>query len=116
MRVYNMKTILRYFIILNLLFCLVISYAQANQVDVITIDGSVDRSTARKTVGNAITLQGNYDPAEMIETNGKTVESVQATAREMLEALGPQRLIANLGEGLGGLHDEVAGFLDPEVT
>ena len=37
-----MKTILRSFIILNLLFCLVISYAQANQVDVITIDGVID--------------------------------------------------------------------------
>ena len=42
MRIYNMKTILRSFIILNLLFCLVISYAQANQVDVITIDGVID--------------------------------------------------------------------------
>jgi membrane-bound serine protease (ClpP class) len=42
MRIYNMKTILRSFTILNLLFCLVISYAQANQVDVITIDGVID--------------------------------------------------------------------------
>lgn len=42
MRVYNMKTILRFFIILNLLFCLITSYAQANQVDVITIDGIID--------------------------------------------------------------------------
>ena len=70
--------------------------------DVVTIDGSVDRSTARAVIGENVPLQGNYDPAEMIEANGKTAESVRSTAKEMLEALGPQRLIANLGEGLGG--------------
>lgn len=70
--------------------------------DVITIDGSVDRSTARTAFGSDITLQGNYDPAELIEANGKTVESVRATAKVMLQELGPLRLIANLGEGLGG--------------
>jgi uroporphyrinogen decarboxylase len=70
--------------------------------DVITLDGSVDRSTARTTLGSDITLQGNYDPAELIEANGKTVESVRATAKAMLQELGPLRLIANLGEGLGG--------------
>lgn len=70
--------------------------------DVITIDGSVERSTARAIVGPNITLQGNYDPAELIESNGKTVETVRKTARAMLEELGPARLIANLGEGLGG--------------
>jgi len=70
--------------------------------DVITIDGSVDRSTARQVVGDKVSLQGNYDPAELIEENGKTVESVRTTAKQLLEELGPQRLIANLGEGLGG--------------
>ena len=70
--------------------------------DVVTIDGSVDRATARNVVGGRTGLQGNYDPAELIAENGKTVETVQQTAKELLEALGPQRLIANLGEGLGG--------------
>lgn len=70
--------------------------------DVITIDGSVDRNTARSIVGNKVSLQGNYDPAELIESNGKTAESVQSSAKQMLEELGPERLIANLGEGLGG--------------
>lgn len=70
--------------------------------DVVTIDGGVDRSTARDVVGGRTGLQGNYDPAELIEANGKTVETVRSTVRELLESLGPQRLIANLGEGLGG--------------
>jgi uroporphyrinogen decarboxylase len=70
--------------------------------DVITMDGSVDRTTARASVGPNVSLQGNYDPAELISDNGKTVETVQATARQLLRELGPQRLIANLGEGLGG--------------
>jgi len=70
--------------------------------DVITIDGSVPRSEARSIVGESKSLQGNYDPAELIESNGKTVESVKETARVLLEELGPNRLIANLGEGLGG--------------
>jgi len=47
-------------------------------------------------------LQGNYDPRELIEDGMKTSETVRQTARDLLEELGPQRLIANLGEGLGG--------------
>jgi uroporphyrinogen decarboxylase len=82
---------------------------------VVTIDGTVDRSTVRSIVGDAVTLQGNYDPAElvMVDTN-KTVDTVQATAKIMLEELGPQRLIANLGEGLGGKEspDLVKAFVD----
>jgi uroporphyrinogen decarboxylase len=74
---------------------------------VITIDGSVDRSTARATVGQNITLQGNYDPAELIEANGKTTDTVRSTARILLQDLGPQRLIANLGEGLGGKESPI---------
>ena len=82
--------------------------------DVVTIDGSVDRSTARDVVGGRTGLQGNYDPAELIEANGKTVETVKQTAKELLEALGPQRLIANLGEGLGGKEstDLVHAFVE----
>ena len=70
--------------------------------DVITIDGSVERSTARQVIGDNVSLQGNYDPRELIADGTKTPETVRQTAKEMLEALGPQKLIANLGEGLGG--------------
>ncbi|KAL7579758.1 hypothetical protein ACA910_021897 [Epithemia clementina (nom. ined.)] len=74
--------------------------------NVVTIDGSTDRATARQAVqtdgSSRVTLQGNYDPAELIEANGKTVQTVRMTAKQLLMELGPQQLIANLGEGLGG--------------
>ena len=70
--------------------------------DIVTMDGDVDRSAARAIVNSRCGLQGNYDPRELIEENGKTPETVQETAKALLEELGPQRLIANLGEGLGG--------------
>ena len=86
------------------------------EYDVVTIDGSVDRSTARSVVGEKVALQGNYDPANLIEDEEgtKTPETVRATAKEMLEALGPQKLIANLGEGLGG--KESTKLVDAFVT
>lgn len=86
------------------------------EFDVITIDGTVDRSTARSMVGENVALQGNYDPRELIEDEEgtKTPKTVRQTAREMLEALGPQKLIANLGEGLGGMESPklVKAFVD----
>ncbi len=70
--------------------------------DVVTMDGDVDRSTAREIAGDRVGLQGNYDPRELIEENGKTPETVRESAKKYLDDFGPQRLIANLGEGLGG--------------
>lgn len=86
----------------------------SNLYDVCTIDGDVDRSTARAVVGDRVTLQGNYDPRELIEDGTKTPETVRQTVKEMLEALGPQKLIANLGEGLGGKESTtlVQAFVD----
>ena len=84
--------------------------------DIVTIDGSVDRAEARGVVSGRAGLQGNYDPRELIEDDEgtKTPETVRDTARAMLEALGPQRLIANLGEGLGGKESPalVKAFVD----
>jgi uroporphyrinogen decarboxylase len=89
--------------------------------DVVTLDGEVDRQTARQVVNsdvNKVSLQGNYDPRELIEhaegSSVKTVDTVRQTARQMLQELGPQRLIANLGEGLGGKEScaLVQAFID----
>jgi uroporphyrinogen decarboxylase len=89
--------------------------------DVVTLDGEVNRNTARQVVNsdvNKVSLQGNYDPRELIEnakgSTTKTVDTVRQTARQMLQELGPQRLIANLGEGLSGKEscDLVQAFVD----
>jgi uroporphyrinogen decarboxylase len=100
------------------------SFANADlsklEFDVITIDGSVDRNSARGIVGDNVVLQGNYDPQELIEDDNddegkrKTPETVRQTAKEMLTVLGPQKLIANLGEGLGGKESPrlVKAFVD----
>ena len=86
------------------------------EYDVITIDGGVKRSTARGVVGERAGLQGNYDPKELVENEEgtKTPETVRETVRDMLDELGPQRLIANLGEGLGGKESTtlVKAFVD----
>ena len=94
------------------------SYANADMAklgfDVVTMDGDVDRKTARSVVGENTSLQGNYDPRNLIPGEGKSVETVRQTARELLDDLGPQRLIANLGEGLGGKESPelVKAFVD----
>ena len=82
--------------------------------DVVTIDGSVSRDTARDAVDGRVCLQGNYDPRELIEDGHHTVETVRQSARQLLLELGPQRLIANLGEGLGGKESPtlVKAFVD----
>lgn len=87
-----------------------------NCFDVITFDGSLPRDQIRQIIaGKDITIQGNYDPAELVDDgNKKTIESVQDTAKQYLYDLGPQRLIANLGEGLGGKESPILvnAFID----
>ena len=96
-------------------FC---SYANADLAklgyDVVTMDGDVDRKTARAICGDNVSLQGNYDPVNLVPGEGKNESTVKETAKEMLKELGPQRLIANLGEGLGGKEstDLVKIFVD----
>jgi len=84
--------------------------------DVVTLDGEVPRETARVVVGNRVSLQGNYNPCELIpdKEGTKTPETVRQTVIDMLVAFGPQKLIANLGEGLGGKESTelVKAFVD----
>ena len=69
--------------------------------DVITIDGTVSRKDARPdTQGRSI--QGNFDPHYLVPGPHTSKEVVREEVRKMLEELGTQRYIANLGEGLGG--------------
>mmetsp|Transcript_9003 Transcript_9003/g.13926 ORF Transcript_9003/g.13926 Transcript_9003/m.13926 type:complete len:316 (-) Transcript_9003:94-1041(-) len=73
--------------------------------NVVTMDGDVTRTTERT---GDVSVQGNYDPKELIlrkkddDTSLNSAATVRASVKQMLTDLGPQRLIANLGEGLGG--------------
>ena len=60
-------------------------------------------------------VQGNFDVALLRGGEGaRTVAEVSDAVKEMLVALGPQALIANLGEGLTGKEDPelVEAFVD----
>lgn len=51
---------------------------------------------ARTLTNNSITLQGNYDPARLLQSPARIRRDVQ----QMIAAFGPQRYIANLGHGI----------------
>ncbi|KAG5190369.1 Uroporphyrinogen decarboxylase chloroplast precursor [Tribonema minus] len=80
--------------------------------DVVTLDLSAERVALKAALerdagsGRPSTLQGNLSPALLVPREGATVEEQKAeitsAAAALLRDIGPQRLIANLGEGLGG--------------
>jgi uroporphyrinogen decarboxylase len=92
--------------------------------DVVTLDLSAGRAETRASLAAAAaaaglsrpaTLQGNWDPALLLPPSAPEAgDVITAAVREGLTQLGPQRLIANLGAGLGGKEDpaRVARFVD----
>jgi len=77
--------------------------------DCITLDTVMDRTYARNTLAEAAggkekmsSVQGNFDPTLLIDGS---FEDIEKEAKKMLEDFGPQKLIANLGAGLGGKED-----------
>jgi uroporphyrinogen decarboxylase len=62
----------------------------------IGIDWCVDPSMARSLTNNSITLQGNFDPAWLLAP----IPQIKQRAKEMIDAFGTQRYIANLGHGI----------------
>lgn len=82
---------------------------QAAGFDVVTLDLTPDRKGVVKQLEaeaagrggvRRATLQGNIDPSVLLP--GKPVEGIDAAVASLLADVGPQRLIANLGAGLGG--------------
>lgn len=62
----------------------------------IGIDWCISPRMARHLSGGEITLQGNFDPAKLL----LPVPEIKKAVREMIDAFGPQKYIANLGHGI----------------
>lgn len=60
------------------------------------IDWCIEPQVARQFAGNNITLQGNFDPAKLLSP----IPVIKKEVKEMLQAFGPGRHIANLGHGI----------------
>lgn len=62
----------------------------------IGIDWCIDPRLARTLSGNRVTLQGNFDPAHLLAP----IPEIQRRVKEMIDAFGTQKYIANLGHGI----------------
>jgi uroporphyrinogen decarboxylase len=60
------------------------------------IDWCIEPTIARKLAGNAVTLQGNFDPAKLLSP----IPVIEKEVKQMLQQFGPGRHIANLGHGI----------------
>lgn len=60
------------------------------------IDWCIQPQLARQFAGNNITLQGNFDPAKLLSP----IPVIKKEVKEMLQAFGKGRYIANLGHGI----------------
>ena len=60
------------------------------------IDWCITPQMARAFTQNKITIQGNFDPAKLLAP----IPEIKKAVKEMIDAFGPQRYIANLGHGI----------------
>lgn len=60
------------------------------------LDWCIKPELARQFAGPAVTLQGNFDPAQLM----RPIPEITKSVHEMIRAFGPQRYIANLGHGI----------------
>ena len=60
------------------------------------IDWCITPQLARQFAGSTISLQGNFDPAKLLSP----IPVIQKEVKEMLQAFGPGRHVANLGHGI----------------
>jgi uroporphyrinogen decarboxylase len=60
------------------------------------LDWNVTPKLARELTGNNITLQGNFDPSKLLAP----ISQIKKEVKEMIDAFGVNRYIANLGHGI----------------
>jgi uroporphyrinogen decarboxylase len=70
-------------------------YAQTG-VSALGVDWTLNADVARKLTDNKITLQGNFDPARLLSP----IPKIKTMVKEMIDAFGTDRYIANLGHGI----------------
>lgn len=74
------------------------------------IDWCIEPQFARQLAGGSVTLQGNFDPAKLLSP----IPVIQKEAKEMLQAFGKGKHIANLGHGIlpNVAVDHAKAFID----
>jgi len=60
------------------------------------IDWVISPEFAREKTRNAITLQGNFDPTQLLAP----IPEIEKKTKRMIQRFGTQRYIANLGHGI----------------
>ncbi len=60
------------------------------------LDWTVTPQQARDWTNNSITLQGNFDPSKLLAP----IPEIKKSVKEMIDAFGTRRYIANLGHGI----------------
>lgn len=60
------------------------------------IDWTISPEFAREKTGNSITLQGNFDPSQLLAP----INEIEQKTRRMIDRFGTRRYIANLGHGI----------------
>lgn len=67
-----------------------------SQASCLGIDWTLSPKLAREWTQNGITLQGNFDPSKLFAPP----KEIQKSVKEMIDAFGTDRYIANLGHGI----------------
>ncbi|MBS1741867.1 MAG: uroporphyrinogen decarboxylase [Bacteroidetes bacterium] len=60
------------------------------------IDWCITPQMARELTNNRITIQGNFDPSKLLAP----IPEIKKAVKEMIDAFGTQRYVANLGHGI----------------
>jgi len=60
------------------------------------LDWTISPEFAREKTGNQITLQGNFDPSQLLAP----IKEIEQKTRRMIDRFGTRRYIANLGHGI----------------
>lgn len=68
----------------------------ASSASAIGVDWCIQPGVARKLSGGQVTLQGNFDPCKLL----LSPEQIETEVKEMIDAFGKDKYIANLGHGI----------------